>query len=343
MSPKNLSVKNKIPKNFTNILKKKRIYRIYKKFEDSLKIKSNFAVAVSGGPDSMALVFLTKIYSIKNGLSPKIFIVNHNLRKGSTNEAKSVRKTLKKFSINSKIINWKGKKPKSNLQGVSRNKRYELLFKECKKSKITNILLGHHLDDLLENFFLRILRGSGLKGLTSLGKETTINNINLLRPLIDIKKDDLEFISKNVFSSIIQDPSNVDNKFKRVRIRNLIEELKKNGLDKEKYFLTIRNLKDADAVIRFYKEENIKENTFYVAKKNKFIINNEFFNKPNEIVFRSFSELVKMIGKRYYEARGKKSLKVIESLKTNKISKVTIGGCIIEKVNQTVILSKEFK
>ena len=119
----------------------------------------------------------------------------------------------------------------------------------------------------MENFFLRILRGSGLKGLTSLGKETTINNINLLRPLIDIKKDDLEFISKNVFSSIIQDPSNVDNKFKRVRIRNLIEELKKNGLDKEKYFLTIRNLKDADAVIRFYKEENINENTFYVAKK----------------------------------------------------------------------------
>ena len=51
MSPKNLSVKNKIPKNFINILKKKRIYRIYKKFEDSLKIKSNFAVAVSGGPD----------------------------------------------------------------------------------------------------------------------------------------------------------------------------------------------------------------------------------------------------------------------------------------------------
>ena len=51
----------------------------------------------------------------------------------------------------------------------------------------------------------------------------------------------------------------------------------------------------------------------------------------------------KIIGKRYYEARGKKSLKIIESLKTNKISKVTIGGCIIEKVNQTVILSKEFK
>ena len=62
MSPKNLSVKNKIPKNFINILKEKRIYRIYKKFEDSLKIKSNFAVAVSGGPDIMALVFLSKIY-----------------------------------------------------------------------------------------------------------------------------------------------------------------------------------------------------------------------------------------------------------------------------------------
>ena len=63
-------------------------------------------------------------------------------------------------------------KPKKNIQSIARDKRYELLINKAKKFKIKNILIGHHLDDLFENFFIRILRGSGLKGLISLGQET---------------------------------------------------------------------------------------------------------------------------------------------------------------------------
>ena len=65
-----------------------------------------------------------------------------------------------------------GKKPTKNIQSIARKKRYELLFSSCKKFKINNILIGHHQDDLFENFFIRILRGSGLKGLVSFDKKT---------------------------------------------------------------------------------------------------------------------------------------------------------------------------
>ena len=68
------------------------------------------------------------------------------------------------------ILTWKGKKPFKNIQSLARIKRYELIYTRCDKYKIKNILVGHHLDDLFENFFIRMLRGSGLKGLISLVK-----------------------------------------------------------------------------------------------------------------------------------------------------------------------------
>ena len=86
MSLKNLSVKIKIPKFFKEKLNNKKINLIYNKFEKSLNIKENFIVAVSGGPDSLALVFLSKVYALKNRLKPKFIIVDHKLRQESTRE-----------------------------------------------------------------------------------------------------------------------------------------------------------------------------------------------------------------------------------------------------------------
>ena len=109
MSLKNLSVAIKIPKLFNDKLKDKKIRQVYNKFENSLEVKQNFAVAVSGGPDSLALAFLSKIYPIKNKLSPRFYIIDHKLRTESTKEAKKVKKILKKYQINAEILTWKGK------------------------------------------------------------------------------------------------------------------------------------------------------------------------------------------------------------------------------------------
>ena len=133
----------------------------------------------------------------------KYFIVDHKLRKESTSEAIHVKKILKNYLINLEILPWNGTKPKKNIQSIARDKRYELLISKAKKYKIKNILLGHHLDDLFESFFLRILRGSGLNGLISLDKKTKKNEVNLIRPLINVDKKDLIYISKNIFGSYV--------------------------------------------------------------------------------------------------------------------------------------------
>jgi tRNA(Ile)-lysidine synthase len=340
MSPKNLNA-IKIPKVLKEKLYNKKALRLFNIFEKDFDIYDSFVVAVSGGPDSLALAFLTKIYSIKNKVDCKYFIVDHKLRKESTEEAKKVRKVLDNFNIKSKILTWKGKKPKTNIQSLARKKRYDLLFSQCKKLRINNLVVGHHLDDLFENFFIRMIRGSGLKGLVSLEKKTMVNKINLLRPLLHFDKKDLEFISNHVFNFFIEDPSNEDEKYTRIRTRKMINEFKINGMDKDKLFLTLKNLKKANSSLSFYVEENKKLNSFFHKEKKELLLNKIFFNQPYEVLFRSISDLIRFVGGKYNAARGKKIDHILEKIRQNRLKKATIGGCVIKKVNETVIIVKE--
>ncbi len=340
MSLKNLNA-IKIPKILKEKLANKYIRRTYNKFEKQFGLKDSFVVAVSGGSDSLALAFLTKIYSIKHRLNCKFFVVDHKLRKESTKEAKKVKKILRDLSINSNILTWNGKKPSKNIQSIARKKRYDLLFAKCKQFKINNLVLGHHLDDLFENFFIRMTRGSGLKGLVSLEKKTSIEKINLIRPLLNFNKKDLKIVSNNVFNFFIKDPSNEDTKYTRIKIRKLIDEFQTIGLDKKKLLLTLKNLKKSNQTISFYVEKNKKLNSYFHKRKKELVLNENFFNQPYEVVFRSLSDSIRLIGNRYNASRGKKIDYILNKISQNSLKKETLGGCLIRKVKQTVIIVEE--
>ena len=341
MSPKNLSA-TKIPSILKIKLSNKKIIRLYNSFEKDFDIKESFVIAVSGGPDSLALAYLTKIYSLKNNIRCKYFIVDHKLRKESTEEAKQVKKILNDLNIKSEILTWHGKKPTKNIQSLARKKRYDLLFSKCKQLKFNNLVIGHHLDDLFENFFIRMIRGSGLRGLVSLEKKTTRDKINLIRPLLNFNKKDLEFISNHVFNFFINDPSNKDTKYTRIRIRKLINEFKNNGLDKAKLFLTLKNLKKSNQALSFYVEKNKKLNSFFHKDKKELVLNEFFFMQPYEVVFRSISDSIRLVGEKYNAVRGKKIDYILEKIRQNSLKKETLGRCMIKKVNQTVVIVKEY-
>ena len=343
MNPKNLSAQNKANKEILSHLNTKKISKIYNEFSSSLKVKEDLAVAVSGGPDSLALAYLTKCYSLKNKIKVKYYIVNHRLRKESSLEAKIVKKVLRKISIKCTILNWNGKKPSKNIQAMARDKRYSLLANECKKNNIKYLLLGHHLNDLFENFLIRIVRGSGLNGLISFSKNTKYRsqNINVMRPLLNLEKKDLLYISNEVFSFFVKDPSNINEDYKRTRIRNLLYSLEKEGLDIKKLKLTINNLKDSDKSIKFYVDRNLKKNAVFKKKKNIYLLSSNFFDQSHEIIFRSLTKLIQKLGKKYYPARGKSINELIERINKKSFTKVTLGGCFIERINETILITQE--
>ena len=162
-----------------------------------------------------------------------------------------------------------------------------------------------------------------------------------MRPLIGQTKEDLIYISKKVFNFYINDPSNEDEKYQRIKIRKLIMELQNNGLDKRKFSNTIRNLKHSNNVVDFYVTENLRKNTFFSKNDRKMVLNKNFFLQPYEVIFRGLSESLRLIGKKYYSVRGKKLDKIISDIQNNHLFRVTLGGCIVEKANQTIIIRKE--
>jgi len=348
MKKRNLSAKKKIHNFYLEKLNNPKIKRIYIEFEKNLRKfnLSKFSIAVSGGEDSMALAFLAKCHSIKKNLNYLYFTVDHKLRPTSTKEAFQTKQKLKKFGIICEILTWKNNKDFSNLQAKAREKRYELIFKQCLKNKVNLVLTAHQKNDLYENFFIRLLRGSGLKGLSSFQRnKTKINkniNVYVLRPLLNISKQDLSYITKNTFKFNIEDPSNDNDDYLRIKIRKLINQLSQDGLTFEKFQVTLENLNKGNKAIEFYVNKNIKENTKLLNRKKSIIINEFFFNQPDEIVFRSLSELTHNIGNKISYTRGKKILSLINNINSAKnFKRKTLSGCIFEKVNKSIIISRE--
>jgi tRNA(Ile)-lysidine synthase len=343
MNLKNLSVQSKKHKKILSQLNKKKIFKIYNEFLSSIKVKEDLAVAVSGGPDSLALAYLTKCYSLKNKIKVKYYIVNHKLRKEASLEAEIVKKVLKKIDIQCTILNWNGKKPSKNIQAIARDKRYSLLANECKKNNIKHLLIGHHLNDLFENFLIRIVRGSGLNGLISFSKNTKSRDqdLNIIRPLLNLEKKDLLYVSNKVFNFFVKDPSNINEDYKRTRIRNLLHALENEGLDLKKLKLTISNLKDSNESIKFYVDSNLKKNVVFLKRKNVYILSYNFFDQSHEIIFRSLTKLIQKLGKKYYPVRGKSINELIKGINKKSFARITLGGCFVERVKETILISQE--
>ncbi len=339
MSKKDL---NAILKNgFKNQNEFSEIYLNFQKRLNSLK-QQFFLIAVSGGPDSLALTALSKAYSYNNNCKIFYVLIDHKLRKNSSKEASSVKKLLKKHKINITIIKNK-KKITKNIQNEARNVRYDLLKSFCKKNKIKYILTAHHLNDQVETFFIRLSRGSGLDGLSSMRQITNLeNNIQVVRPLLDLKKDKLTQLSRKVFGKYYLDPSNEDEKYLRIRIRKLKKILEKSGINYDQISKSIKNLASSRDTLEIYFNKIYRET---VRKKNsRVVINFKNFSSLNlEMKIKVFKKSIKDFTNAYYTPRSKKVLNLIEQIYSKKNARLTLGGCLVFRDQNHIILVKELK
>ena len=292
----------------------------------------------------MCLAYFSKIYSFEFKNKIHVLIVDHKLRKESKREALKVKYILRKRKIKSYILNWKGKIPKSNIQKNARDIRYSLISNYCLKKKIKYLITAHHQDDQIENFFIRLLRGSGLTGLTSMSEKTKYSNqLKIIRPFLNFMKKDLKYVTLNYFKTYIKDPSNKDEKFLRVRIRRYRKNMEKEGLDTRKITKTVENLTSANQALNFYKNKALYKHVSFVSK-NKCLINKSLFlEEAGEIIFKCFSDVLSLVSGTYYPPRSKKITDLIYRLKKNNFIKSTLGGCIIEKKDNFILILQEPK
>ena len=213
-------------------------------------------LAVSGGPDSTALMVLAARWRKARKSGPALFAVtvDHGLRKEAKREASNAGRLARKLGIAHRTLRWTGTKPKTGLQEAARTARYRLLAEAGRKASASHILTAHTRDDQAETVLIRMSRGSGLTGLAAMTRIAPVpgdseGRIMLIRPLLDIPKARLVATLRAAKIAFADDPSNRDPRFTRARLRGLMGELAREGLDARRLSLLARRLKRADMAI----------------------------------------------------------------------------------------------
>ena len=337
MSKKNSSVNLK--KAFNDHKDLSTIFFKFKSKVDSLN-KKKYLVAVSGGPDSLALVALTKAYTFHKKTKFYYVLVDHNVRKNSCLEANKVKTLLNKNHLRLRVFLNK-KKITKNIQAEARNVRYDILKSFCKKNNIKVILTAHNLEDQVETFLIRLSRGSGLKGLSAMNALTKLDNqVSLFRPLLDIQKQFLIKISKTIFGKYFKDPSNKNEKYLRTKVRNLKKPLEKSGIQYEKIFKSIQNLSNSKTTLEEYLSKIFKE---LVKKENGEIFINfkKYKDLNNDTKIALINNSIKKLKNNYYDLRSKKVENLIRSLDKKEFKNSTLGGCVFFKKGRNLCLKVE--
>jgi tRNA(Ile)-lysidine synthase len=212
---------------------------------------STLVLAVSGGPDSTALLYLAARWRAHVKTGPKLFAmtVDHGLRKESASEAKAVARLCRTLEVPHRTLRWHGAKPKTGLQDAARRARYDLLAKEAARHGARHVLTAHTLDDQAETILFRLSRGSGLSGLAAMARESERGGITIVRPLLDVAKARLVATLAKARIAFADDPSNRDPRFTRPRWRQIMPLLAKEGLSAERLALLARRIRRAETAL----------------------------------------------------------------------------------------------
>jgi tRNA(Ile)-lysidine synthase len=296
-------------------------------------IKKQIVVAVSGGCDSLALTLALNDFCKKNKIKIQALTIDHGVRKNSKIEAKKVGELLKKFNIPHKILSIPKKQiPQKNIEANLREIRYEILTNFCKKNDIEFLFFGHHLGDIAENFIIRLFRGSGLDGLSPIQKISEINGIKIMRPFLEISKDELKnyLVAKNI--EWFEDETNDDEKFLRNKIRKFLASFDdKNLLEKRIYNASLEIAKTRDffdEIMSGYELQIIEQ-----TAENLILINRRKLGEVNQaIALKILAKILMKIGDKKYKPRKEKLIRFYEYLIADGvIKKREFYGCVVEK------------
>lgn len=201
-------------------------------FFDGLAAEAGLLVAVSGGPDSVALLSLLSDWAKAPGRPPlHAATVDHGLRPAAAAEAEKVGELCARHGVPHATLRWTGPKPASGIQDAARRARYDLLAAEAERCGCTVIVTAHTLDDQAETLLMRLAHGSGPAGLTGMQPRTRRGSVDIARPLLGVGKSRLIATVEARGLPFIHDPSNADPRFERVRWRALAPLLAEQGLD----------------------------------------------------------------------------------------------------------------
>jgi len=287
------------------------------------------AVAVSGGPDSLALTLLAAAWAAARGGRAVALTVDHRLRPDSAAEAAQVGHWLAARGIEHRILVRDGDRPTADLQARARAARHDLLGRSCAEAGILHLLLAHHREDQAETLLLRLGRGSGLDGLAAMARQRPTRWGQILRPLLDIPRARLRATLIERGQSWVEDPSNADPAYARVRLRRLAPTLAAEGLSPARLAATAARLGRARATV---------ERGVAVAAAGGVVLHpagfarlaaGAFATLSDEVALRLLARLLAVVGGEALPPRHHRLERLAAALAAKEGAALTLAGCRI--------------
>ncbi len=301
-----------------------------------LKYKDcRMAIAVSGGVDSMCLLYWLHEF----GADIVCLHVNHRLRPEADTETEYVANTCEKLNVPCKIFYWDEEKPEKGLEAAAREARYKMMTDFCHENGIEYLLVAHQSDDQIETFLMNLSRGSGLYGLSAMMPESKRDGITILRPLLNVPRDEIvKYCTDNNIKYFV-DSMNSDEHYTRVKIRknrHLLND--KLGISDDRILLAIQNL----GRTREWMDKYISNRIEMVIRSWGAMFGAAFlFDEAEEIRLKFLGLLIQRIGGDNYPVRLNSLQKALCNLQSD--CKFTLGHCTIRRLNDRILIVPEGK
>jgi tRNA(Ile)-lysidine synthase len=300
------------------------------------------AVAFSGGADSTAMVLLAARWAKRRGGEVLAVTIDHGLRPESAAEAKLAQSRIRALGVAGKILRWKNNQPSSGIQNAARMARYELMSGWCRRNGILHLLLAHHQEDQAETMLHRLGRQTGADGLAGMARIRETADVRLLRPCLNVSRNRLQAVVGAHGVDWVEDPSNQDQAYARVRLRNLLPALEVEKISPVSLGGTAHRL----AEVRQSMENQMAlvlansaemSSLGYVRIDRAAIIDTE-----REIARRILERLLGSVGGNLYPARRYAADHLLDDIRQNSHFKArTLAGCRIIQKKDDILVVRE--
>ncbi|MFK7879700.1 tRNA lysidine(34) synthetase TilS [Roseobacter sp.] len=297
-------------------------------------------VAVSGGSDSVALLFMLHEFSQIHGTRLHVITVDHGLRAEAAEEADFVAHLCKDLDLSHCIARWTDRSSHGNLQNEARLARYRLISDWALAQDIQMVALGHTADDQAETVLMRLARGAGVEGLSGMAPQRMQNGVTWVRPFLNVRRRDLQENLRRRNVTWCEDPSNEDNRFDRVKIRRALEVLEPLGINTTALGQVASNMSSAREALSWQTAAAAKSAA--TVESGAVRLDWQSYEKlPDEIARRILLGALGWISGAAYAPRRKAVLGAIFSLKQG--VNATVDGCQVARTRNAVWVFREYK
>jgi tRNA(Ile)-lysidine synthase len=294
-------------------------------------------VAVSGGSDSLALMLLLQQLE---RFDLKTVTVDHGLRPEAASEAAHTAAIARNLGLAHETLVWEGWDGAGNTQDAARRARYGLMADWARRNDIPAIALGHTLDDQAETLVMRLARGAGVDGLSAMSPSRAMDGVTWLRPMLGITRADLRIFLKSEGVSWIDDPSNDDTSYDRVRVRRATGVLADLGVTSEALARVARNMQSAREALEATSVEAAQSMANFRA--GGVALDEEALSKlPDDIARRIIMAAVRWITGADYAPRGRALASAMTEVREN--GSATLNGCRMLRKHGQVWVMREYE